>query len=363
MCKKKILAIMLSLSIFCTSITCQNVLAIDSINTETLNISIIYSDISEINKSENLGLSINIKGTVLNITDNIIIVEDNGCQASILTENFNVSGISVGDLIFAKGIVSKKQDSEDTVLLIQSSENLGLFTEDDSTSSDDATDNDNDNIVTDDSDKPTNENNSNNSNQNNNQGAPNQNNNHNQNQGGNSNNLNNNGNNGSINNPSSNSSNSFNSQSNTSNTVSISKIKAKTITTISNDLSENQWSKVKSALEDGLIKLVDLPNNKIKIVQILEDSGDKVWIVNDPEKKDMEITDDESEEVIFKVGYELIKSLEYTNFDITETKWNTILSKVEKGNAKAKLNNEGNLIIRYIVDGGKDTTSIISKID
>lgn len=405
MCKKKILTLLLTLTLVAsTTVNYKNVFAVDAINNEEISIlNNNYSSVDEINKSENIDSEFCVKGTIVNILDNCIIIEDSGMQASILAENLDISNLTIGNLIFARGIVTKKTDSEETVLLVKSSENLGLLVQNDTESNDGSntdntdegtnnTDTDNKDDVNSDKDNNTSDNNSNingnnNNNENNNNndnlnnGNSNNNNNnlnqngngnansngnnqgnHNQNnnssQGGNSNNLNNsNGGNNSIN---FNTNNNSNTLSNNSNTSTISKIKAKTVVTISEDLSESQWSKVKSALEDGLVKLIDLPNNKIKIVQVLEDSGDKIWIVNDPEQKDIETEEDE--ESVFTVGYELMKSLDVSNFDITETKWNSILSKIEKGTAKAKLNDEGNLQIRYVVDDGKDTISTISKI-
>lgn len=370
MCKTKILTLILSLTVaISATVNYKDVFATDSTNTEITALEDTYSSFNEVCKPENIGATLCVKGVVVDILDKTIIIEDSSTQLSVVVENFETNDIAIGDNIFAKGVVTKLSDSEEQVLLIQSPEDIGILVLDDNdnTSQDDDTNQDDDN----DSDKDNN-------NQNNNVGNTNDNN-----ANGNNNSTNNSGNgSGSLNNNNkpnvnSNSSNNYNTNNyNTNNnvinnssspssnnvsttTATISKISSKTVVTISDDLSEAQWEKINSALEEGLIKIKDLPNNKLKIVQVLEDSGDKVWIVNDPEKSDTEETEDE---FVFTVGYDLINSLDYANFDVTENKWSSIIEDIQSGIAKAKLTDDGDLKIIYIAEDDTDTIVTISKL-
>lgn len=132
---------------------------------------------------------------------------------------------------------------------------------------------------------------------------------------------------------------------------------ARIVKTISTDLTSSQWEKVKTAIEKGCVKVVDLPNNKIRIKQVSDGYGDRVWIVNDPRQLDA----NEEENIVKTIGIEAMKELSYKNYDITQSKWNLIFEDVEKGNAKFKVLDNGDLKVIYSKSGKLDETITINK--
>lgn len=121
---------------------------------------------------------------------------------------------------------------------------------------------------------------------------------------------------------------------------SVKKVYARTNIIISYDLSESQWDDVKEALEEGTIKVVDLPENKIRIKKVSNGYGDRVWIVNDPRNLDKEL-----EENVKNIGLDSMKGLKYSDYDVTESKWNDIIEDIQEGNAKVKILDDGLKVI------------------
>ena len=58
----------------------------------------------------------------------------------------------------------------------------------------------------------------------------------------------------------------------------------------------------------------------------------------------------------------LVNSINYEDYDITQTKWNSIVDDIIDGNAKIKLLSNGDLKTIYTKSSGEDSTSTISKL-
>ena len=134
----------------------------------------------------------------------------------------------------------------------------------------------------------------------------------------------------------------------------VNSIKAKDEVVIENDLTSAQWEKVELALEEKLIKVKDLKNNKIRITQVNKALGDNIWIVNDPRMLDSEDTK--------TIGTEIINAIKYFEYDVSESKWNTIAKEVESGSAKIKYDSDKNIKVIYQKGKCKDETITLNKI-
>ena len=133
----------------------------------------------------------------------------------------------------------------------------------------------------------------------------------------------------------------------------------KAVINISSELTDSQWEKVKTALEEGYIKVKDLPNNKIRITKVSSEKGDTIWLVNDPRLLDIEV---EEVDIVNSKSIVLVNSINYEDYDITQTKWNSIVDDIIDGNVKIKLLSNGDLKTIYTKSSGEDSTSTISKL-
>ncbi|MBQ3420464.1 MAG: hypothetical protein IJH34_02095, partial [Romboutsia sp.] len=133
----------------------------------------------------------------------------------------------------------------------------------------------------------------------------------------------------------------------------------KAVINISSEVTDSQWEKVKTALEEGYIKVKDLPNNKIRITKVSSEKGDTIWLVNDPRLLDIEV---EEVDIVNSKSIVLVNSINYEDYDITQTKWNSIVDDIIDGNAKIKLLSNGDLKTIYTKSSGEDSTSTISKL-
>ena len=137
--------------------------------------------------------------------------------------------------------------------------------------------------------------------------------------------------------------------------VTVNSIKGKDAIVIEDDLTSAQWEKVKLQLEENNIKVKDLKNNKIRITEINNESGDNIWIVNDPRMLDSE--------AIKTIGTEITDTLLYSEYDVTESKWNTIVDDVKSGSAKVKYDSDKNIKVIYQKGSGKDYIITLNRIE
>lgn len=300
--------------------------------------SILSINLIDITKDENLGKKVKVNVEVIDIEDNILVVKDLTGEAKLFLRDIENKEIKIGAKLIAIGEIENIDNNK--YIIINNNANIQV---DNSNIEDGNNDKNEDDDKKEDNDK--NEGNTNtedkdenkkpqSNNQSSSQTKPNQ---------------------------STNSNNQLNEGGNNSNTQnnmtpSVNVVYARKYTTISTDLTSTQWNKVKTALEEGLIKVVDLPNNKIRIKYVSNGYGDKVWIVNDPRG-----LDEESEEKVKVIGTSLIDSITYTNYDISESAWNTIVEDVENGTAKLKILEDERLKVIYNKNSKVDTTKIIEK--
>lgn len=288
--------------------------------------------ISDITK-ENEGKECTITATINSVDDNIISASDSTGSGNLYLA-FSIEDLKQGDKITAKGTI--KTLGEQTYLLVDSRNNLTVIK--DNTSSDN-----NDNISSGNGNNDENNSNGSNNEKPNNNG--NSNGNHTQQKPGTNNNVQLNQNN--INNQN-------NQNPNTQPTTPT--INSRAYTYIAYDLSSSQWDKIKSALEDKKIKVRDLKNNQIMIKKVSNGYGDRVWIVNDPRELDKE-----TEESIRTIGTDLADSINYADYNVTKSKWNTIVNDVKNGNAKLKILKDETLKVIYSKTNKKDSTITLNK--
>lgn len=273
----------------------------------------------DVAKEENLGKKVKVTGIVESIENNVVIIKDSSGKAGLFLNNIETEDIIIGDNITAIGKIENIDNSK-YVVVYNSSDIETKHNNDDKGEEGDLEDGDK-------NEKPES------NNQSSSLTKPNQ-----TVTGGTQNGL---GNSNSI---------------SLGNTTTVKKVYARSYVTISTYLTSSQWKKVKSALEEGLVKVVDLPNNKIRIKYVSNGYGDKVWIVNDPRGLDEEV-----EVEIKAVGFELAKTISYKDYDIAESSWNSILEDIEEGNAKLKVLDDENLKVIYNKSSKVDTTKIITK--
>ena len=290
--------------------------------------------VNDINNTENVGLNIKTKGNIIKIEDDKIYIKDESGEGIVYIQNISVNNLKIGDCISVIGIVNKIEDIN--VVIVNDVNNIDLvITEgnviDESNKEDNKTednlveDENKDNITSDKNNKP------NKPSDNKGQTKP--------------------GNSVNLSKPSAN----LDASKPNIEEIVVNSIKAKDEVVIENDLTSQQWEKVKLALEEKLIKVKDLKNNKIRITQVNKELGDNIWIVNDPRMLDLEETK--------TIGTEIAKTVQYFEYDVSESKWNTIVADVESGSAKIKYDSDKNIKVIYKKGKGKDDTITLNKIE
>ena len=287
--------------------------------------------VNDINNADNIGLNIKTKGNITKIEENKIHVKDESGEGIVYLEGISVNNLKVGDCISIIGIVN--QIEELNVVVVNDVNNIDLVIIEDNTTNEDNKTEDNlveeenkDNISNDETNKP------NKPSTNQNQSKP--------------------SNSGNVSKPSNNVD---TSKSNIEEIV-VNSIKGKDAIVIEDDLTSEQWEKVKLNLEENNIKVKDLKNNKIRITQVNNNLGDNIWIVNDPRMEDLE-------EETKTIGTEITQTLLYSEYDVSESKWNTIVEDVESGSAKIKYDSDKNIKVIYQKGNGKDYTITLNRIE
>ena len=283
--------------------------------------------VSEINNIDNIGLNVSTQGSIINIQDNKIYIKDETGEGVICFDGISVNNLQVGDTISITGIINQI-DNENTVV-INDINNIDLILKEEIQDEDI---NQDENIVEDDeSDKV--EDSSDDEKDKNNKPS------------------------NSTNKPSQSSSNKggqvSSSKLNTEEVV-VNAIKSKSEIVIENDLTSAQWEKVKLHLGEKNIKVKDLENNKIRITQVNNECGDNIWIVNDPRMLDSD--------VINTIGTDITNTLLYSEYDVSESKWNAIVEDVQNGNAKIKYDTDKNVKVIYQKDDDKDYIITLNRI-
>lgn len=331
---------------------------------------VTLNTVNDINRVDNIGISLSVKGTIAIIEEGYITIKDASGEAKIYLDGITIEGLKVDDYIFVTGIVNL-QDSIN-VIVVNDASNIGVVNIDVTETPSDSEENggEEDTENPDGSEEPENPGASDgteNPDTSNGTEVPGQEGENNletnqpeNNSGGNISGGNGAGNatsgSGNVSGGSSSGTQSGGTSTNITTTVSSkATIKGKTATTISYDLSSSQWASIQSAYEDGYIKLQDLPNNQIRIIKVVEEKGDTVWIVNDPRLLD------EEEDSVFTVGTKLIEQIDYTIYDVTESKWQGIVEDVENGDAKIKVLDDDSIKVIYNKTEGADSTTLISK--
>lgn len=277
----------------------------DNLQLELKNISV-----NEINNIDNIGLNIKTQGSINKIQDNKIYIKDESGEGIIYLDGISVNNLNIGECISIIGIVNQKDN--ENVVIVNDVNNIKLV------------------IIEENPIEDTNKDNSNKSEN----SKPNQSN-------------------------KTQSTSKSNSKENTSKLdveeVTVNSIKGKDAIVIEDDLTSAQWEKVKLHLEQNNIKVKDLKNNKIRITQVNNESGDNIWIVNDPRMLDSEDTK--------TIGSEIIDTLLYSEYDVTESKWNTIVEDVECGIAKVKYDSDKNIKVIYQNSNGKDSIITLNRTE
>ena len=310
-----------------------------SIQEDNTNIDIEIKDIvvNDINNIDNIGLNIKTIGTITNIEENKIYIKDESGEGIVYLENISVNNLNIGDSISIIGNINQieNENSSINVVIVNDVNNIELIITEETPNEDKDT-----NVEVDEGlDK---EENNKPSNQNNPSGPTGS---------------------QSSQNPSFNTNSSKPSGSSIPSTqtiieeVVVNTIKGKTIVTIKNDLTSAQWEKVNEQLEEKNIKVKDLKNNKIRITQVNDESGDNIWIVNDPRMLDSE------EEEVNTIGKDITDTLLYSEYDVSESKWNTIVEDVESGSAKIKYDSDKNIKVIYQKNSGKDSIITLNRIE
>jgi len=287
--------------------------------------------VNDINNADNIGLNIKTKGNITKIEENKIYIKDESGEGIVYLEDISINNLKVGDCISIIGIVN--QIEELNVVVVNDVNNIDLVIIEDNTTNEDNKTEDNlveeenkDNISNDETNKP------NKPSTNQNQSKP--------------------SNSGNVSKPSNNVD---TSKSNIEEIV-VNSIKGKDAIVIEDDLTSAQWEKVKLNLEENNIKVKDLKNNKIRITQVNNNLGDNIWIVNDPRMEDLE-------EETKTIGTEITQTLLYSEYDVSESKWNTIVEDVESGSAKIKYDSDKNIKVIYQKGNGKDYTITLNRIE
>lgn len=266
--------------------------------------------VNDINNIDNIGLNIKTQGNITNIQDNKIYIKDESGEGAIYLEDISVNNLNIGDCISVIGIVNQKDN--ENVVIVNDVKNIDLVISEEKPSEDENKEDSSKN----ENSKPNQQNKSQSTSKPSNQGKT--------------------------------------SKSDIEE-VTVNTIKGKDAIVIENDLTSAQWDEVKLQLEQNNIKVKDLKNNKIRITQINNKSGDNIWIVNDPRMLDSEETK--------TIGTEITDTLLYSEYDVTESKWNTIVEDVESGSAKIKYDSDKNIKVIYQKGNGKDSIITLNRIE
>lgn len=335
---KKLLSLFLAGMIATVNMSIQCIYAEDELNNNTEQEIVTQETksivVNDINNAENLNLKVKTQGTITKIDGSSIYIKDDSGEGVVFLENTTVNEIKEGDIIEVIGPVIEK-NGKHTILI----ENINVISS--SPGDDNSPENE-----TDEPDTPTtkpeeeNSNKPSDSNETNKPNVPN-------------------------NKPSSSSGN----NSTQNGIIQSAKLSTEVIVSnnvigkehiiISSDLTESQWTKVKSALEDSNIKVKDLPENKIRITKVSAEKGDTIWIVNDPRMLDSK---EESVNIVNSKSIVIINSINYEEYDVTESKWNSIVDDIIDGNAKVKSLNNQDMKIIYTKSSGEDSTITLTKI-
>lgn len=338
---KKLLSLCLAGLIAIVSVGTQYIYAEDEINNneqEIVTQEVKTIVVNDINNAENLDCNVKTQGTITKIDGSSIYIKDDSGEGVVFLENIAVDSVKVGDVIEVTGIITAKESQN--IILVKSEADLTIVStsEEDTGIPDEGTEvPDKGTEVPDDStSNPESENLTNKPSISN---KPS----------------------GSMSGGSgSNSSQGSSLESNNSSAEVIvsNNVKGKDPITVSSDLTEAEWNKVKAALEDGGIKVKDLPNNKIRITKVSVEKGDTIWIVNDPRMLDSE---EEVVSVVNSKSIVTINSINYEEYDVTEAKWSTIVDDIIDGDAKIKILDSDDLKIIYAESSGGDSTITIAK--
>lgn len=266
--------------------------------------------VNEINNIDNIGLNIKTQGNITKIQDNKIYIKDESGEGIIYLDGISVNNLKIGEYISIIGIVNQKDN--ENVVIVNDVNNIELVIVEEKP----IEDTNKGNINKSENSKPSQPNKSQ-----------------------------------SISKPNSNE----NNPKVEIEEVTVNSIKGKEIIVIEDDLTSAQWEKVKLHLEQNNIKVKDLKNNKIRITQVNNESGDNIWIVNDPRMLDLEETK--------TIGTEIIDTLLYSEYDVTESKLNTIVEDVECGIAKVKYDSGKNIKVIYQNSNGKDSIITLNRTE
>lgn len=266
--------------------------------------------VSDINNDENIGLNIKTKGSIINISGNKINIKDESGEGLVCLEEISVSNLQIGDIISVQGIIDKR-DNQNSVI-INDVNNLELIISEEKPSEDNDTDDNKNNKPEQSINKPS---------QSTGQSKP---------------------------------SGQGSSSKTSMEEVTVNGIKGKDPIIIETDLTTEQWEKVKLQLENNNIKVKDLKNNKIRISKVNNNSGDNIWIVNDPRMLYSEETK--------AIGAEIVDALLYSEYDVSENTWNTIAEDVKNGDAKIKFDSEKNVKVIYQKNDKKDSIITLERI-
>jgi len=329
---KKLLSLFLAGMIATVSVGIQYIYADDELNNNTEQQEVIdeIKDISvnDINNIDNINLKVKIKGAITKIEDSKIYIKDDSGEGVVLLDNIVLENIKEGNTIEVVGIVTLLEDIN--VISVDNIENINIIVSQEEietqpeevqkpdtqieTPKEESADSQN---KLPQNSKPSNSG----------------------------------GNNTSKSEP-------IQLESSEIEVVS-NNVAGKAVINISSELTDSQWEKVKTALEEGYIKVKDLPNNKIRITKVSSEKGDTIWLVNDPRMLDTEV---EEVDIVNSKSIVLVNSINYEDYDITQTKWNSIVDDIIDGNAKIKLLSNGDLKTIYTKSSGEDSTSTISKL-
>lgn len=286
--------------------------------------------VNEINNTDNIGLNVKTQGSIINIQENKIYIKDETGEGSIYLDKISVNNLQIGDTISVIGIITQI-DNENTIVIndinnidiilneeIQEEETQDEEIENENITEDEEVQEDKSDKVENSSEDKKDKNNK----------------------------------------PSSSTSNKTtkvtSSKSDEEELVANS-IKSKSEIIIESDLTSAQWEEIKLQLENKTIKVKDLENNKIRITQVSNECGDNIWIVNDPRMLD-------SEESNTTSNY-ILDTILYSEYDVSESKWNSIVEDVENKIAKIKYDSEKNLKIIYQKSDDKDYILTLNKVD
>ena len=332
---KKLLSLFLAGMIATVSMGLQDIYAEDELDNNT-DQEIVTQEtksivVNDINNAENLNLKVKTQGTITKIDGSSIYIKDDSGEGVVFLENITVNEIKEGDTIEVTGTVVEQESKN--VILIDNLNVISTSPDEDNNNPENEPDTPTTNPEEGNNNKPSDSDEASDSK------VP-------------------------SNKPSSSSGNNSSQgvlvqSANSSTEVIVSNnVAGKDPITISSDLTESQWTKVKDALEEGSIKVKDLPKNKIRITKVSTEKGDTIWIVNDPRKLD---TEEEATNAVNNKSLIILESINYEEYDMTESKWNSISDDIIDGNAKIKVLDNQDLKIIYTKSEKEDSTTTFLK--